>query len=142
MNVVSVNPAQPADVVCDVPVAPDVPGVVDRLSGVQEEWARRAPLARSAALVRAAENLAAQADVFAGLIVREVGKPEAEAIGEVGRAIDILRYASQQPLDENGATHQNPVGLTFTQRRPRGVAGLITPWNFPLAIPIWKAAPA
>jgi alpha-ketoglutaric semialdehyde dehydrogenase len=140
----SVNPAQPDDVVCDVAVATtqDVGAAIDRLRGVQEEWARRAPLARSAVLVGVAETLAAAADAFAELIEREVGKPAVEARGEVGRAVDILRYAAQQPLDENGATHQNPGGLTFTQRRPRGVAGLVTPWNFPLAIPLWKAAPA
>ncbi len=140
----SLNPSHPEDVVCDAPVATDadVQAAVDRLRGVQAEWSRRAPLARSGALITVAEKLAADAGAFADLIVREVGKPAAEAAGEVQRSIDILRYASQQPLDDNGATHQNPSGLSFTQRRPRGVAGLVTPWNFPLAIPLWKAAPA
>lgn len=144
MTVVSRNPTNPDDVVVDVPEAStaDVAAAVDRLREAQAQWAQRPALARSGALVAVAERLAAEAGAFADLIVREVGKPAAEAAGEVGRAVDILRYASQQPLDANGATHQNPTGLTFTQRRPRGVAGLITPWNFPLAIPLWKAAPA
>lgn len=143
-SVRSLNPAQPSDVVCDVAAtrAVDVDLAIDGLREAQGEWESRMPLARAAALTNAANKLASQADTFADLIVREVGKPVGEAKGEVGRAIDILRYASQQPLDDNGSTHQNPTGLTFTQRRPKGVAGLITPWNFPLAIPLWKAAPA
>jgi aldehyde dehydrogenase (NAD+) len=140
MSVVqSVNPTDPSDVVCEAPVAAVT---VDRLREAQATWAASPPQARSSTLVRAAERLAADASRFAELIVREVGKPVTEARGEVTRAVDILRYASQQPLDDNGATHQHPTGLSFTQRRPRGVAGLITPWNFPLAIPLWKAAPA
>jgi aldehyde dehydrogenase (NAD+) len=140
----SLNPTCPDDVVCSVPpaAAEDVAAAVHRLRAAQTGWAQRPPQFRSSALIRAAERLAADADRFTDLIVREVGKPVTEARGEVGRAVDILRYASQQPLDETGATHQNPSGLTLTQRRPRGVAGLITPWNFPLAIPLWKAAPA
>jgi acyl-CoA reductase-like NAD-dependent aldehyde dehydrogenase len=142
--VLSANPTQPEDVVCTVPAttADEARTAVDRLRAVQEQWAQRPAQGRSTALIEAAERLAAEATRFADLIVREVGKPVTEARGEVTRAVDILRYASQQSLDENGATHQNPAGLTFTQRRPRGVAGLITPWNFPLAIPLWKAAPA
>lgn len=144
MSVVSRNPANPDDVVVDVAEATtnDVADAVVRLRVAQAEWASRPAQARSTALIKVAEKLAAEASSFAELIVREVGKPAGEAAGEVTRAIDILRYASQQSLAETGATHQNPTGLTFTQRRPKGVAGLIAPWNFPIAIPLWKAAPA
>ena len=143
-QVASLNPTDPTDVVCTVAATTvdDAVAAVERLRSVQAGWAQRPPQARSSALVAAAERLAADAGRFASLIVREVGKPLTEARGEVARAVDILRYASQQPLDDNGASYAHPTGLSFTQRRPRGVAGLITPWNFPLAIPLWKAAPA
>ena len=82
-------------------------------------------------------------DELSTLMVREVGKPLGEAKGEVARSVAILRYYAQQVFDPIGAVHEpSSRGLLLTQRRPRGVAGLITPWNFPLAIPLWKAAPA
>lgn len=144
MSVVSLNPSNPSDVVVDVGEATraDVTAAVGRLRDAQTTWAGQLPQARSGALINVAEKLAADAGAFADLIVREVGKPGSEAAGEVQRSIDILRYASQQSLDESGATHNHPTGLSYTLRRPKGVAGLITPWNFPLAIPLWKAAPA
>ncbi|HET8614619.1 MAG TPA: aldehyde dehydrogenase family protein, partial [Actinomycetales bacterium] len=55
----------------------------------------------------------------------------------------ILRYYAQQVFDPVGELHEpSSAGLLYSRRRPHGVAGLITPWNFPLAIPLWKAAPA
>jgi aldehyde dehydrogenase (NAD+) len=73
-----------------------------------------------------------------------VGKPVGEARGEVARTVAILRYYAQQVLDPDGATYPSPDGrsLLCHRHRPHGVAGLITPWNFPIAIPTWKAAPA
>ena len=98
---------------------------------------------RSAALTAAADALAARAEEAAGLIIREVGKPRIEAVGEVARAVAILRYYAQACFAAVGsAVPAVAAGLLYTERRPHGVAGLITPWNFPLAIPLWKAAPA
>ncbi|MCU1397522.1 MAG: aldehyde dehydrogenase [Acidimicrobiales bacterium] len=77
------------------------------------------------------------------LVIREVGKPRAEAAGEVGRTAAILRYYAQASFAADGATFPPSLGgLSYSRRHPHGVAGLITPWNFPLAIPMWKAAPA
>ena len=77
-------------------------------------------------------------------MVREVGKPVTEAAAEVGRGVGILRYYAQQALDPDGETYPgpSPAGLLGPAAAARGVAGLITPWNFPVAIPLWKAAPA
>ncbi|MFD1120197.1 aldehyde dehydrogenase family protein, partial [Sphaerisporangium aureirubrum] len=106
-------------------------------------WARANAAELSAALAGAAEAVAAARAELAALVVREVGKPITEAKGEVGRAVAILRYYAQQVYDPVGAVHEpSGAGLAYTRRRPHGVAGLITPWNFPLAIPLWKAAPA
>ncbi|WP_224282140.1 aldehyde dehydrogenase, partial [Streptomyces sp. LS1784] len=100
--------------------------------------------ARSAALGRIADAVEAHAHELAALIVREVGKPLAEALGEVARTAAIWRYYAQAPYAPSGAVHETAAGpgLLLTRRRPYGVAGLIAPWNFPLAIPTWKAAPA
>jgi aldehyde dehydrogenase (NAD+) len=87
--------------------------------------------------------VAAASDELTELMVREVGKPQGEAAGEAARAVAILRYYAQQVLDPDGETYPAAgTTLLMARRKPRGVAGLITPWNFPFAIPLWKAAPA
>lgn len=138
--IVSRSPQNPSDVVVEV-AAGDVGKAVAEAR--KSDWAKRPAAARSAALTAAADRVAQAADELADLVVREVGKPIAEARGEVARSVAILRYYGQQVFDPIGAVHEpSGSGLLYTQRRPRGVAGLITPWNFPLAIPLWKAAPA
>ncbi|MGH9066616.1 MAG: aldehyde dehydrogenase family protein, partial [Acidimicrobiales bacterium] len=96
------------------------------------------------ALGSVADAVQARAAELAELTVREVGKPAGEAAGEVARTVAILRYYAQAVLDPDGATYPSPDGASMLlhRRRPHGVAGLITPWNFPIAIPAWKAAPA
>ena len=77
-------------------------------------------------------------------MAREVGKPIAEARGEVNRGATVLDYAASQARLPSGDVFQSedPQTTIYTERRPLGVVGLITPWNFPFAIPLWKLAPA
>lgn len=117
-----------------------------RAREAQKEWKRNA-VARADALSAAAAALDAAKDQVVDLMVREVGKPVTESVMEHGRAVRILRYQAQSALDPDGDTlpAAPPADLRtllLARRRPRGVAGLITPWNFPFAIPLWKAAPA
>jgi acyl-CoA reductase-like NAD-dependent aldehyde dehydrogenase len=143
--IVSTSPQQPDLVLAEVtPTSPAaVAATAVRARQAQRDWAHGGPAARAAALAAAADALDAAAEELTALVVAEVGKPRTEARGEVARAVAILRYYAQQAYDPLGATHDAPGDtLTMTTRRPRGVAGLITPWNFPLAIPVWKAAPA
>jgi acyl-CoA reductase-like NAD-dependent aldehyde dehydrogenase len=144
--VVSVNPADPGDTVVRVDPAgePGTERAAARARAAQPGWLRGGAAARADALDAAAAALAADAEDFAALIVREVGKPAAEARAEVARAAAIVRYYAQAPYRPSGEVHEPAAGggLLLTRRRPHGVAGLITPWNFPLAIPLWKAAPA
>ncbi|MFD0402559.1 aldehyde dehydrogenase family protein [Kitasatospora sp. NPDC127121] len=146
VTITSYNPADPADLVVAVeePGAEAVRAAVARARAAQPGWLAAGAGARSAALGRIAEAVEAHADELAGLIVREVGKPLAEAHGEVARTAAIWRYYAQAPFAPSGAVHETAAGpgLLLTRRRPYGVAGLIAPWNFPLAIPTWKAAPA
>ena len=146
MALESRSPQRPDDLVVKVEAAgaEAVAGAVEHARGPAGRWAAAPALERSAALVAAADALAGAAGEVTGLVVREVGKPVTEAGAEVARGVGILRYYAQQALDPDGETYPgpSPAGLLLARRRPRGVVGLITPWNFPVAIPLWKAAPA
>lgn len=145
-TLVSRNPADPADVLLRTPApgARAAADAVERARAVQPGWLDGGAAARSAALGAAADALGAAAEELAALAVREVGKPLTEARAEVARTVAIWRHYAQAPYEPVGAVHEPAAGsgLLLTRRRPHGVAGLITPWNFPFAIPSWKAAPA
>ncbi|MGG2460497.1 aldehyde dehydrogenase family protein [Streptomyces sp. RGM 3693] len=144
--VVSRNPADPSDILVETaaPGAFAAADAVERARTAQPGWLRGGAAARSAALGAIAAAVEAAADELTALAVREVGKPVTEARAEVARTAAIWRYYAQAPYDATGAVHETATGagLLLTRRRPHGVAGLITPWNFPFAIPSWKAAPA
>ena len=99
---------------------------------------------RAGSLAALADAIGSRHAEFTEMMVREVGKPVVEAKGEVDRAIAILRYYAQVTLDPDGETLQGSTpGARITVRRvPLGLVMAICPWNFPLAIPIWKSAPA
>ncbi|OIJ85671.1 aldehyde dehydrogenase family protein [Streptomyces colonosanans] len=144
--IVSRNPADPSDVLVRAPAPGAFTAVhaVERARVAQPGWFAAGAAARSAALGAVAAAVEAAADELAALAVREVGKPLTEARAEVARTAAIWRYYAQASFEPNGAVHEPAAGggLLLTRRRPHGVAGLITPWNFPFAIPSWKAAPA
>src|SRR4051812_13120554 len=142
------SPQDQSDVVVSAPAADReaVAGVFARAREAQREWGRNA-LARADALSAAAAAVDAASSELVDLMIREVGKPRTEAVGEAARAVRILRYQAQAALDPDGDTipaapPADMRTLLMARRRPRGVAGLITPWNFPFAIPLWKASPA
>jgi alpha-ketoglutaric semialdehyde dehydrogenase len=143
------SPQDPSDVVATVPDADEaaVGKAVGRAAEAGREWAARPALLRANALTSAAQALGDAAEELSLLVVREVGKPIVEARQEVARGVGILRYHAQAALDADGETYPTAPpadrhALLLARRRPRGVAGLVTPWNFPVAIPLWKAAPA
>ena len=140
------SPQDPDDVLVAAPLI-DPATVVDlvgRARQAQAQWSALPAPARANALNRAAERLDQASGEMVELGIREVGKPRTEMVGEVARGVAILRYYAQQVLDPDGATFPPSDGrsLLMARRRPHGVVGLITPWNFPVAIPLWKAAPA
>ncbi|MFJ8667127.1 aldehyde dehydrogenase family protein [Streptomyces sp. NPDC093600] len=145
-SLTSRNPADPADVLLRMPApgAFAAADAVERARAAQPGWLAAGAAARSAALGAVADAVDAAADELAALAVREVGKPLTEARAEVARTAAIWRFYAQAPYEPTGAVHEPAAGpgLLLTRRRPHGVAGLITPWNFPFAIPSWKAAPA
>ena len=145
-EIVSTNPARPDDVVGRVRPSGgiDLDHAVRRAADAAPGWAQATAAARGEALRWAADRLEVEAGELASLICREVGKPIAEARGEVARSAAILRFHAAAALDPEGASFPPADGrsLLFTRQVPRGIVGLITPWNFPLAIPLWKLAPA
>jgi aldehyde dehydrogenase (NAD+) len=107
-------------------------------------WASRPAPARGALLFKAAELLDGRVEQLASEMTREEGKTLPEARGEVRRSINILRYFGGEGARLPGllAPSERDRVFAYALRRPLGVVGLVTPWNFPSAIPAWKLAPA
>lgn len=144
-TVISCSPQDPALVVGEFAATTPsgVASLVERARDAQREWWALGAAGRAAALAAAAAGLRGRRDEAVGLVVNEVGKPVSEATGEVARAVAILDFYAQACFATTGdVLPPSAGGLLLSRRRPYGVAGLITPWNFPLAIPLWKAAPA
>lgn len=110
----------------------------------QPVWAGMTPQARADVLDRIGTELLDRSRELGELLSREEGKILAEGIGEVTRAGQVFRYFAQEALRVEGSYIDSirPGIAVDVRREPVGVVGLITPWNFPIAIPAWKMAPA
>jgi alpha-ketoglutaric semialdehyde dehydrogenase len=141
-----INPSDATDVIAEVPLgtAEDAEAAVAAASRAFPLWRCPTALARSELLYRWADVLASSEETLAQATCREVGKPISEARAEAARCVAILRYYAGEAVHPSGdvVPSQLEGALQFTLREPLGVVALITPWNFPMAIPIWKAAPA
>ncbi|WP_433432490.1 aldehyde dehydrogenase family protein [Nonomuraea sp. CA-141351] len=140
------NPANPGEIVAVTPAsdASAVHAAVSAAEQAQGAWAALPAPARGAILLDAADLLRSRHSQVAEDLSREEGKTPAEATGEVRRAIDVLRFFGSLAWQASGEVLPSamPGTTIFTRREPVGVAALITPWNFPIAIPAWKMAPA
>ncbi|OKJ61651.1 aldehyde dehydrogenase family protein [Streptomyces sp. CB02261] len=140
------NPADTDDVIGEFAEssAKDATAAVDAAATAQSAWDALGPIERATHLTRAARLIEDRAELFAQAITREQGKRLPEARGEVTRSLAILDFTIGEARRINGVTTpaEEPRTLAMTFRRPLGVVGLITPWNFPVAIPMWKVAPA
>jgi len=110
----------------------------------QEGWVRLGNVARAEFLVRMADRLESEAERVAGVITREMGKPNAQALGEVGFASAILRYTAEwaRRIEGELVPSDDPAETIRLLREPIGVVVAILPWNYPLALFVRKAAPA
>ncbi|REF36296.1 aldehyde dehydrogenase family protein [Thermasporomyces composti] len=142
----NVNPADIHDHIGDFTESGvvDVEWAVDAAAEAFADWRARGPIARAEVLRRAGRLLEERREVLAATITREQGKRLVEARAEVDRALTILDFTVGEARRLNGVTTpaEDPRTVAMTFRRPIGVVGLITPWNFPVAIPMWKVAPA
>jgi alpha-ketoglutaric semialdehyde dehydrogenase len=109
-----------------------------------KKWSRTTPQERFDILDRAGTEILARKEELGRLLSREQGKPLADAIGEAGRAGYIFKFFAGETLRIAGdkLDSTRPGVEVEVTREPIGVIGAITPWNFPLAIPAWKIAPA
>jgi aldehyde dehydrogenase (NAD+) len=142
----NVNPADTSDVIGRFPESgrEDVDRAVASAEKGFELWRRTPAPARGDVLRRVGDLMARRKEEIADLMTREMGKPLAETRGDVQEGIDTAYYASSEGRRLFG--HTVPSELrdkwAMSYRRPIGVAGIVTPFNFPLAIPTWKMFPA
>jgi len=122
----------------------DVVRAVDAAGRAFREWGDTTPAERAAALLALADRLEAASAELSELEARNVGKPLAASLEEVGLCVDHLRfYAGAARVLEGKAAGEYMRGYTsMVRREPIGVVGQITPWNYPLAMAIWKIGPA
>jgi aldehyde dehydrogenase (NAD+) len=142
----NINPANTGEVVGEFQASgpDDVAAAFEAAQGAQAAWAALPAPRRGEYLFKAAEVLESQLESAASDMTREEGKTLPEATGEVKRAINILRYFGGEGsrLFSYQIPSERDNVFCFTMRKPLGVVALITPWNFPSAIPAWKLAPA
>jgi len=142
----NINPSDTNDVVGDYARATkaDAEAAIAAAGAAFPKWSRSGPLERHAVLRKAADEITARKDELGRLLSQEEGKTLAEGIGETVRAAQIFDFFAGEALRLAGETIPSVrpgVGVEVT-REAVGVVGIITPWNFPIAIPAWKVAPA
>ena len=142
----NVNPSNTGDVVGEYAraSAADVASAIAAAKAASHGWGRSTPQERHDVLRRVADEILARKDELGKLLSREEGKTLAEGIGETIRASQIFAFFAGEALrlaGEKIASVRPGVEVEMT-REPMGVIGIITPWNFPIAIPAWKIAPA
>ncbi|MCA3505300.1 MAG: aldehyde dehydrogenase family protein [Rhodobacter sp.] len=142
----NINPSNTADVIADFArgSAEDARAAVAAAKAAFPAWSRTGILDRHAVLRRAADEILARKQELGDLLAREEGKTLPEAVGEVTRAGQIFDFFAGETLrlaGESLPSVRPGIGVEVT-REPIGPIGVITPWNFPIAIPAWKIAPA
>ena len=142
----NVNPADTSDVIAEFPMATaaDVRKAIDVATAAWRGWKKTPGPERGRVLWRAADIARRRVDEIAQTLTREEGKVLREAKGEVMKGISLLEYYAGEGYRMHGKTlpSESRDCFTYTVRQPLGVVGLIAPWNFPWAIPVWKSAPA
>jgi alpha-ketoglutaric semialdehyde dehydrogenase len=122
----------------------DLNEAVQAAKDAQKLWKKLSGVERGNLLFKAADMIEKNIDDIAKTMTREMGKTFPEAKGETARGVAILRFYAGEGMRKMGdiIPASDGTALQFSKRVPLGVVGLITPWNFPVAIPIWKTAPA
>ncbi|MBA2647773.1 MAG: aldehyde dehydrogenase family protein [Pyrinomonadaceae bacterium] len=142
----NINPADTRDIIGRFPVSieEDVTRAVDASRGAFDRWRRTPAPRRAEILFRLGEILIRHKDRFAAEMTREMGKVLKETGGDVQEAIDCTYYTAGEGRRLHGFTTpaEMPDKFAMCVRQPVGLCGLITPWNFPMAIPSWKLIPA
>ena len=141
-----VNPANTDEVVWEFQSAGEKEAItaIEAAGNAFKSWSEVPAPERGRFVSRVSGLARTRAEEIARVMTREEGKLLKEAIGEVKKGISLLEYYGGAGFRITGQTAPSEIAdcFTYTIRRPLGVVGLITPWNFPWAIPCWKIAPA
>src|SRR5215216_7516041 len=142
----NINPADTSDIVGRFPLSTneDVNAAVNAAQGAFDRWRNTPAPKRAEVLFRLGEILIRDKEQFTAHMTREMGKVLKEAGGDVQEAIDCTYYTAGEGRRLHGFTTPAEMRDKFAMcvRQPVGLCGLITPWNFPMAIPSWKLIPA
>lgn len=140
------NPARSSEIVGQAPDSDreDLGVAVASAEAARHAWRKLTGAQRGALLFKAADLLESRMEEVGRAMTLEMGKTLGEAKGETARGAAILRYYAGEGMRPVGEVipATDAEALMFTTRAPLGVVGIITPWNFPVAIPVWKMAPA
>jgi aldehyde dehydrogenase (NAD+) len=140
------NPAAPSDLIGHFPDSgpADIDEAAEAAQDALSDWSRTPAPSRGKILRVAGDLLAERKEDIARSMTREMGKPFFETKGDVQEAIDTAYYAASETRRLFGTTvpSELPDKMNMAMRRPLGVCGIITAWNFPVAVPSWKILPA
>ena len=142
----NINPANTDDVLGTVRQATrdEARAAVEAAANAFRSWRATPAPARGRIVAKAARLLEENKEEVAQLLTREEGKTIAESRGELQRSINVAEFCAGEARRLNGETipSELPSNFAYTIKQPIGVVACVTPWNFPVAIPIWKVAPA
>ncbi|MER3631823.1 MAG: aldehyde dehydrogenase family protein [Blastocatellia bacterium] len=145
-TIANTNPANFSDVIgfAHLATREDARSAVESAFDAFRNWKKTPPPVRGKIIAKAARLMEDRREELAAAITREEGKTLAEARGEVTRAINVVEFCAGESRRLTGETipSELPANFAYTIREPHGVVAVITPWNFPVAIPAWKIAPA
>jgi len=140
------NPANTDEVVARIPLSTreEMKAAIVAAKAAFPAWRETPAPNRGKILFNATRIMQDHKEDLARLLTREEGKALKDSLGEVQRAINIIEFMAGEARRLNGETltSELPRNFAYTIRQPLGVVGAITPWNFPVAIPVWKIAPA
>jgi len=140
------NPANTDEIVAAVPLSTreEMKEAIAAAKAAFPAWRATPAPQRGKILFKATRIMEERKEELARLLTREEGKTLKDSLGEVQRAINITEFMAGEARRLNGETltSELPKNFAYTVRQPLGVVGAITPWNFPVAIPVWKIAPA
>jgi NAD-dependent aldehyde dehydrogenases len=142
----NINPANINDVIGTVELCTreEARKAVEAAYNATKSWKNTPAPARGRIIAKAARLMEDHKDELSQLLTREEGKTLAESRGELTRAINVVEFCAGESRRMTGETipSELPANFAYTIKEPHGVVACITPWNFPIAIPVWKIAPA
>ncbi|HKE56018.1 MAG TPA: aldehyde dehydrogenase family protein, partial [Pyrinomonadaceae bacterium] len=145
-KVANTNPANTDDVIGEIPLATreEARAAVEAAANTFRSWRSTPAPTRGRIVAQAARLMEQHKEELAQILTREEGKTIAESRGELQRSINVADFCAGESRRLNGETIQSelPLNFAYTIKQPLGVVACVTPWNFPVAIPVWKIAPA